>query len=88
MPAKSVAQQRFMAMVHNYKQGDRKGAPPAVKKAASDMSDKSAKDFASTSHKGLPAKAGRNALSAIENGNGKVFMELLQARIKNRGGKK
>ena len=56
MPAKSKAQQRFMGMVHSYKKGETKGASPSVKKAAKGMSKKSAKDFASTKHKGKPER--------------------------------
>jgi hypothetical protein len=54
MPAKSKAQQRFMGMVHSYNKGDMKDAPTSVKKAAKGMTKKSAKDFASTKHKGKP----------------------------------
>ena len=53
MPAVSKAQQRFMGMVHAAQKGE-EPASPEVAKAAKDMSDKDAKDFASTSHKGLP----------------------------------
>ncbi len=45
-----------MGMVHSYKKGDMKDAPASVKKAASSMSDKDAKDFASTKHTGKPEK--------------------------------
>lgn len=54
MPAVSKAQQRFMGMVHAAQKGDMKNPSPEVSKAADSMSDKDAKDFASTSHKGLP----------------------------------
>ena len=56
MPAVSKAQQRFMGMVHAAQKGDMKNPSPEVSKAADSMSDKDAKDFASTSHKGLPDK--------------------------------
>jgi hypothetical protein len=56
MPAVSKAQQRFMGMVHAAQKGDMKNPSPEVEKAADSMSDKDAKDFASTSHKGLPDK--------------------------------
>jgi hypothetical protein len=55
MPAKSVKQQQFMGMVHAAQQGE-KVASPAVAAAANSMTKKSAKDFASTSHAGLPIK--------------------------------
>lgn len=53
MPASSKAQQNFMGMVHKYKKEGGK-ASPAVKKAAKGMTDKAAKEFASTKTKGLP----------------------------------
>jgi hypothetical protein len=56
MPAQSKAQQRFMGMVHATQKGDMENPSPEVEKAADSMSDTDAKDFASTSHKGLPDK--------------------------------
>ena len=56
MPAVSKAQQKFMGMVHAAQKGDMETPSPEVQKAADSMSDKDAKDFASTSHKGLPNK--------------------------------
>lgn len=56
MPAVSKAQQKFMGMVHATQKGDMDSPSPEVSKAADSMSDKDAKDFASTSHKGLPDK--------------------------------
>jgi hypothetical protein len=53
MPAVSKAQQKFMGMVHAAQKGE-KPASKEIEKAADNMSDKSAKDFASTKHKGLP----------------------------------
>ena len=55
MPAKSKAQQRLMGMVHAAQQGE-KPASPKVAKLAKSMTKKSATDFASTKHKGLPNK--------------------------------
>jgi len=55
MPAVSKAQQKFMGMVHVAQKGE-EPASPEVAKVAKDMSKKSAKDFASTKHKGLPNK--------------------------------
>jgi len=54
MPSVSKAQQKFMGMVHAAQQGDMENPSPEVQKAADSMSDKDAKDFASTKHKGLP----------------------------------
>lgn len=56
MPAVSKSQQRFMGMVHAAQKGDMENPSPEVARAANSMSDKDAKDFASTSHKGLPDK--------------------------------
>jgi len=54
MPAVSKAQQKFMGMVHAVQKGDMDAPSPEVAKAADSMKKKDAKDFASTSHKGLP----------------------------------
>ena len=56
MTSVSKAQQKFMGMVHATQKGDMENPSPEVEKAADSMSDKDAKDFASTSHKGLPDK--------------------------------
>jgi hypothetical protein len=56
MPAVSKAQQRFMGMVHAAQKGDMENPSKEVEKAADSMSKKDAKDYASTSHKGLPNK--------------------------------
>lgn len=56
MPAQSKAQQRFMGMVHAAQKGDMENPSPEVEKAADSISDKDAKDFASTKHDGLPDK--------------------------------
>lgn len=64
MPAVSKAQQRFMGMVHAAQKGE-EPASPEVAKAADSMSDKDAKDFASTSHKGLPDKIKEVVLSEL-----------------------
>ena len=58
MPSVSKAQQKFMGIVHAYKKGEIPASKvsKAVKDAAKSMKKKSAKDFASTKHKGLPSK--------------------------------
>jgi hypothetical protein len=56
MPAVSKAQQRFMGMVHAAQKGDMENPSKEVEKAADSMTKKAAKDYASTSHKGLPNK--------------------------------
>jgi hypothetical protein len=72
MPAVSKAQQKFMGMVHATQNGDMKAPSKEVEKAADNMSDKSAKDFASTKHKGLPDHIDESI-------NPEVFREFMQA---------
>lgn len=62
MPATSKAQQRFIGMVHAVQTGKMKAPSSKVAEAAKSMSKKSAKDFASTKTKGLPAHAVLNAM--------------------------
>lgn len=66
MPAKSKAQQRFMGMVHAVQKGDMDAPSPEVAKVADDMDDKSAKDFASTKHKGLPNKVKSESIDKLK----------------------
>lgn len=54
MPSQSKSQQRFMGMVHARQQGEQSYTSPEVEKAADSMSKDDVKDFASTSHDGLP----------------------------------
>ena len=58
MPSSSKAQQKFMGIVHGIQKGtiDPSSVSGAAKKAAKSMKKKSAKDYASTKHKGLPKK--------------------------------
>jgi len=65
MPSVSKAQQRFMGMVHATQNGE-KPASPEVAKVAKDMTDKDAKDFASTSHKGLPNHIKKEILNKLK----------------------
>ncbi len=53
--AVSKKQQRFFGMVRAAQKGEG-AASPEVAKVAADISNKDAKDFASTKHKGLPEK--------------------------------
>lgn len=57
MPAVSRKQQQFMGMALATKRGEMKGASPALKKAAKSMTGKELKKYASTKHKGLPARS-------------------------------
>ena len=66
MPAVSKAQQRFMGMVHAAQKGDMENPSKEVQKAADSMSDKDAKDFASTKHKGLPTILRNLSLKNLE----------------------
>lgn len=66
MPAKSKAQQRFMGMVHATQKGDMDSPSAEVSKAADSISDKDAKDFASTKHKGLPNKIKSESITKLK----------------------
>jgi hypothetical protein len=66
MPAVSKAQQRFMGMVHAAQKGDMENPSPEVEKAADSMNDKDVKDFASTSHKGLPNKVKSESINKLK----------------------
>jgi hypothetical protein len=66
MPAQSKAQQRFMGMVHAAQKGE-EPTSPEVAKAAKDMNKSDAKDFASTSHKGLPNHVKKEILNRLKN---------------------
>ena len=68
MPSKSIAQQKFMGMVHGLKKGDIKPSDVSqdVKDAAKSMSKKDAKDYASTKHKGLPKKVKQEILNRLK----------------------
>ena len=54
MPAKSVAQRRFMGMVRATQKGEMKNPSPELKRAAGDMSAKAVNKFAKTKEKNLP----------------------------------
>ena len=66
MPAQSKAQQRFMGMVHAAQKGE-EPASPEVAKVAKSMDDNDAKDFASTSHTGLPNRVKKEILNRLKN---------------------
>lgn len=76
MPAQSKAQQRFMGMVHAAQKGDMENPSPEVAKAADSMSDKDAKDFASTKHKGLPDHVKEQLLKKLKEQIRKVIREI------------
>ena len=62
MASKSKSQQRFMGMVHSYKEGtlDTSDMDPIfvdkIKRVAQSIKKEDAKDLAETGHKGLPEK--------------------------------
>ena len=74
MPSKSKQQQKFMGMVHALQKGDMKpsDASPELKKVAKSMGSKDAKDFASTSHKGLPKKVKQEIVKKLKELNESV----------------
>lgn len=53
MPAKSKAQQRLFALVHQYQQGKLPNASGKIKQIAKHISPEEAEKYASTSHAGL-----------------------------------
>jgi hypothetical protein len=62
MPAKSKAQQKLMGMVHATQTGQIKAPSEKVAKLAKSMTKKSAGDYASTKHKGLPKKIKKKSI--------------------------
>ena len=61
--AVSRAQQRYMGMVHALQKGEKvPGASQELKKTARTMKKRDVKDFAKTSHKGLPEKKPKEAI--------------------------
>jgi hypothetical protein len=67
MPAKSVAQQQLMAMAYALKKGEMKSdeASQEVKDLAAGMTLKQLRDYAETSHEGLPDKVKESGLTGF-----------------------
>jgi hypothetical protein len=74
MPSKSVKQQRLMGMVRAAQKGELEDPSPTVKKLAKTMTKKSAAEFASTKHKGLPKVVKKTKKTIKENYENKVGM--------------
>ena len=70
MPAKSVAQRRFMGMVRATQKGEMKNPSPEVRDAAKDMSVKAVREFAKTKEKNLPVKTEATYPSDFRNADG------------------
>ena len=68
MPAQSKQQQKFMGLVHAIQKGDvpASDASPDAQKVAQDMKPSDVKDFASTSHKGLPKKVKQEIVKRLK----------------------
>ena len=68
MPAQSKQQQKFMGIVHAIQKGDipASAGSPEAQKVAKDMKKSDVKDFASTSHKGLPRKVKQEILNRLK----------------------
>ena len=68
MPAQSKQQQKFMGLVHAIQKGDvpASDASPEAQKVAQDMKPSDVKDFASTSHKGLPKKVKQEIVKRLK----------------------
>jgi hypothetical protein len=74
MPSKSVKQQRLMGMVRAAQKGELEDPSSTVKKLAKTMTKKSAAEFASTKHKGLPKVVKKTKKTIKENYENKVGM--------------
>lgn len=74
MPASSKQQQKFMGIVHAIQKGDipASDVSPEAQKVAQDMKPSDVKDFASTSHKGLPKKVKQEILNRLKEYAGKM----------------
>jgi hypothetical protein len=68
MPSVSKQQQKFMGLVHAIQKGDvpASDASPEAQKVAQDMKPSDVKDFASTSHKGLPRKVKQEIVKRLK----------------------
>jgi|LakMenE18May11ns_1017448.scaffolds.fasta_scaffold9942779_5 hypothetical protein len=68
MPAQSKQQQKFMGLVHAIQKGNvpASDASPEAQKVAKDMKSSDVKDFASTSHKGLPKKVKQEIVKRLK----------------------
>ncbi len=93
--AVSKSQQKFMAMVCQVKKGKMEAPSAEVAKAAKEMSEKDACDFAETKHKGLPEKVseeavcpkcGKNPCECDTRGN-QTYRDLLKNKLRSMGKK-
>ena len=91
--AKSKSQQKFMAMVCQVKKGKMTASSPEVAKAAKEMSEKDACDYAETKHKGLPEKVAEAAdcpkcgcsPCECDTRANKTYRDLLKAKLRSMG---
>ncbi len=83
MPSVSKAQQRLMGMAYALKKGDmpRSEASQEVQDLADSMTLKQLKDFAETSHKGLPDKVEEYSLGSYYTGSFFWFTQAGQAAV-------
>lgn len=65
MPAKSIAQQKLMGMVHAYQQGKLKNPSRKIKEIAEQISERAAEEYASTPHDNLPKHAAALKLAEL-----------------------
>jgi Protein of unknwon function (DUF3008) len=87
--SESKSQQRFMGMVHATQKGELKNPSAKVAKAAAEMSDKDAEDFASTKHKGLPNHVKKHKKEKVEenmiNPQEDIFAKIAELAIPDSG---
>jgi hypothetical protein len=83
MPSVSKAQQRLMGMAYALKKGDmeRSEASQEVQDLADSMTLKQLKDYAETSHKGLPDKIEEYSLGSYYTGSFFWFTQAGQAAV-------
>ncbi len=86
MPAKSKSQQRFFGMVRAAQKGEG-ASSPEVAKVADEISDKDAKKFAKTKHKGLPEKKKQEESFEIDKSAHKAAQKKTKMRNLARGNK-
>nr|BDD47560.1 hypothetical protein 12 [Legionellales bacterium] len=85
MPAASETQQRLMGMVHAYQQGKLNLADlpnqelrDKIKSLAKSMKKKDAEEFASTKHKGIPAKVKKEQEEKIREYIRRIVVQSLE----------
>jgi hypothetical protein len=91
MPARSIKQQRLMALALGYKRGQisKSKVSAEIKKLAKQMSEKDLRKFAKTKHAGLPMKVGKlESIIPIEELRKIIESSVAEVLNENVGGEK